>query len=301
MKRLYGLIAATYSPMDEQGNILFDSIEPMVEHLLEGSISGLYVCGSTGEGMSMTGKERKQLAEAYIAAADNRVPVIVQVGHNSLREAADLAEHAATSGAAAVSATCPSYFPLSDQDLLIKSISEIAKACSETPFYYYHIPAFTGSTIQPATMLTAAQNCIPNLAGIKYTDTRLFEFQECLQVCGQAFDAVWGCDEMLLGALASGAKAAIGSTYNVAPKLYIDIMNAVGAGKLEQAQALQLKSVELVRTLNRFPFHSAVKSVLSMRGIHCGSCRLPQGNLTNADVLALRKALEQIGFFDWSR
>ena len=82
--------------------------------LLGNNISGLYVCGSTGEGMSLSTSDRKAIAEASVEAAAGRVPVIVQVGHNSLAEARHLAEHAAEIGADMISATCPSYFKASD-------------------------------------------------------------------------------------------------------------------------------------------------------------------------------------------
>ena len=94
IKRLDGLVAATYTPLDDDGAVNATVVGPMVEHLLQSGINGLYVCGSTGEGMSLSSDERKIVAEAYVQAADGRVPVIVQVGHNSLAEARQLAEHA---------------------------------------------------------------------------------------------------------------------------------------------------------------------------------------------------------------
>ena len=80
--RLSGLIAATYTPMLPDGGIWLDQIGPMVEHLASSQVDGLYVCGSTGEGISLTGDERKAVAAAYVSAAHQaQVPVVVQVGH----------------------------------------------------------------------------------------------------------------------------------------------------------------------------------------------------------------------------
>ena len=91
MKRLNGLVAATYTPLDATGELNPAMIGPLVDHLIGQGIGGLYVCGSTGEGMSLSTSERQAITEAYVAAAAQRVPVIVQVGHNSLAEAATLA------------------------------------------------------------------------------------------------------------------------------------------------------------------------------------------------------------------
>jgi N-acetylneuraminate lyase len=123
---LKGLIAATYTPMDEDGRLRLAEVPPMVNRLIDDGIEGLYVCGSTGEGMSLTGAERRLVAEAFVQAAGRRVPVVVQVGHNSVAEAAELAAHAQQIGADAVSATAPSYFKIGTVELLAECMAEIA-------------------------------------------------------------------------------------------------------------------------------------------------------------------------------
>ena len=85
--RLTGLVAATFTPMQSDQAIDLDAIHVLTERLLAEGVGGLFVCGSTGEGVSMTTDERKQVAEAFISAARGRVPVIVHVGHNSLHDA----------------------------------------------------------------------------------------------------------------------------------------------------------------------------------------------------------------------
>jgi N-acetylneuraminate lyase len=300
-QRLDGLVAATYTPLDDDGTVNASVVGPIVEHLLGSGINGLYVCGSTGEGMSLSSDERKAVAEAYVQAADGRVPVIVQVGHNSLAEARHLAEHAQELGADVLSATCPSYFKVGDVDGLVDCMAEVASGAQDLPFYYYHIPALTGSALDVVEFLKRAGDRIPNLAGLKYTDTKLHEFQECLELDDGRFDVVWGCDEMLLGALATGARGAIGSTYNIAAPLYRRIITAFADGNLNDARRLQSLSVNMIRTLNHFPFHPAMKAVLGMQGFNVGGCRLPQGSLSGEEVTTLRAELDAIGFFGWSQ
>ena len=101
--RLEGLIAATFTPIDGSGSVNLGAVAPMVDQLIAEGVTGLYVCGSTGEGLSLTGAERREVAAAFIEAADGRVPVVVQVGHNSLAEAAQLADHARQAGADVIS------------------------------------------------------------------------------------------------------------------------------------------------------------------------------------------------------
>ncbi|MEM9365770.1 MAG: dihydrodipicolinate synthase family protein [Planctomycetota bacterium] len=298
--KLSGLVAATYTPLTEEGCVNTAVIPALTDHLIGEGIQGLYVCGTTGEGMSLSTEERKTVAEAYVDACGGRAPVIVQVGHNSLAEAKRLAEHAGEIGADLISATCPSYFKLDDVVAIVECMAEVAGGCPDIPFYYYHIPALTGSSIDLVTFLQLASERISNLAGLKYTDTKLYEFQECLELDGGRFDVVWGCDEMLLGALATGANAAIGSTYNVAAPLYTKLISAFLAADLSEARRLQSLSVKMIRMLNQFPFHAAMKAVLGIKGFDLGRCRLPQGGLTLDQTQTLQSELQTMGFFQWA-
>ena len=158
---LTGLIAATYTPMDEGGRPNPAPIGPMVDRLLDEGVAGLYVCGSTGEGMSLTGTERRVVTESFVAAAAGRVPVIAQVGHNSLREAAELAAHAAGIGADVISATAPSYFKINTVEILVDCMAEIAAAAPALPFYYYHIPVLTGASLDMVDLFAPSGRANP--------------------------------------------------------------------------------------------------------------------------------------------
>lgn len=297
--KLTGLIAAVVTPFTPDGAVDLAGIPLLTEFLIHNRIDGFYVCGSTGEGMSLTTSERKSVLEAYVRAVDGRIPVIAQVGHNSLVEAQLLAAHAAESGADIVSATCPSYFKVNDTRGLTECMSAIASAAPTKPFYYYHIPALTGSQVDVIDFLRNGRDPIPNLAGLKYTDTRLFEFHECVELGDGAFDVVWGCDEMLLGALATGAQAAIGSTYNVAAPLYRRIISAFQSGDLESARSQQLLAVHLVREMVRYPFHGALREILAMCGQETGGCRPPLSSLAPDQVPLFREAILSLGLQEW--
>jgi N-acetylneuraminate lyase len=299
--RLRGLIPATYTPFAADGAIDLDLIPAVVHRLLADGVDGLYVCGSSGEGPSLAVAERKEVAEAYHAAAAGRVPVVVQVGHDSLAEACQLAAHAAKMGAAATSAVCPSYFHVGDVRTVVACCAEIAAAAPRIPFYYYHIPTLTGVAVDMVAVLERAADTIPNFAGAKFTASAVHDYQACVALADGRFDVLYGSDEMLLPALAVGAKGAVGSTYNIAAPLYRRIIEAFDAGRLPEARAEQLRAIRMIRILAKHPFHPAVKAVMAMLGTPCGGCRLPLESLDSAATASLRRELEAIGFFDWSR
>lgn len=293
---LSGLIAASYTPMSPDGGLNLGLVHPLVDHLLASGVDGLYVCGSTGEGMSLSSDERRAVAQAYVEAAGGRAPVVIQVGHNSVTEARQLAEHAQQIGADAISATCPSYFKIDKTRTLVHCMQEIAAGAPELPFYYYHIPAFTGSSIPMADFLQQAAESIANLRGLKYTAPLLHEFQECLCLDEQRFDVLWGTDEMLLGAWATGARGAIGSTYNIMAPLYRQLIDAFEAQDLSTARQRQAQAWRIIKTIARYPFHSAMKAVLAFQGFPVGPCRTPQQPLTDEQASSLRRDLEAVAF-----
>ena len=88
---LRGLVAATFTPFRADGTINLPRIKPVIDAVIAQGATGLYVCGSTGEGPLLSTAERMLVAEATVKAAAGRVPVVIQVGHNSIVEARGLA------------------------------------------------------------------------------------------------------------------------------------------------------------------------------------------------------------------
>ncbi len=296
-----GLIAATFTPMREDGRLDLDKIPEVVERLLAEGVEGLFVCGGTGEGVSLTTAERKKTAAAFVKAAAGRIPVIVHVGHNSLITAQQLAEHAASVGAAAIAAMSPNYFKPATVDTLIDCLQVITDGAPHLPFVYYHFPAKSGLSLDLVTLLKRAASRLPSFSGVKFTDTRIFDLQAALEVENNRFRFFFGADEMLLAGLSVGAHGAIGSTYNFAAPLYQRLIAAQREGDLSTARTCQTLSVKMVRAFLPYGSIEGQKAIMSLVGLDCGPCRLPNRQLSSTVIDQLRLDLEVIGFFDWAR
>ncbi len=272
----------------------------MVEFLQKGGIRAIYVVGSTGEGVSLTCRERLQTAEAFVQAARGKLPVIVQVGHTSLFEARELAAHAQEIGAQAVSAVPPFYWKPTSAANLADCMALIAGGAPKLPFYYYHIPAITSVGLDLVEFIRIARQRIPTFAGIKYTAPTVHEYMACIEEAGDDLDILWGVDEMLLCGLAVGAKAAIGSTYNYAAPVYTQIIDAFQRGDLEAARMWQGRSVEFIRRVLSLGNLASQKAVMKLLGQDCGPTRLPLTPLTAEQIKKLDASLREIGYFDWA-
>ncbi len=180
-------------------------------------------------------------------------------------------------------------------------MAEIASAAPALPFYYYDIPVFTGVTLPSSQFLEKGVQRIPNLAGLKFTNNNMMEYQLCLRAAGGALDVAFGYDEMLLAALAMGARGAVGSTYNFAAPVYHRLIAAFQRGDFDAARQEQFRSVQLIQVAVRYGFMGATKAIMKMIGVDVGPARLPNGNPTAEQVGQLRGDLDKLGFFDWIR
>jgi N-acetylneuraminate lyase len=299
MKKIKGLIAAAFSPMNPDGSISTGIIPRITDYLIDHSIDGLYVCGSTGEGPLLSVEERKQIARGYIDAAGGRIPVIVHVGHDSLPEAQVLARHAASAGADAIAAVGPCYFKASSTRQLIAYLAKIAEVVPHLPFYYYHIPHLSGNNLDMIEFLQESAELIPSLKGIKYSALTVYEFQSCKELFEGRYDVFFGCDEMLTSGLSAGADSAIGSTYNLAGRLYRRIMESFAQGDIETARKLQYLSVQMVRLCYTYRGLPAFKAVMKLLGLDCGPVRLPLQTLTNEEFKNLTDEIKTLGIWEW--
>ncbi len=300
MKKLSGLIAATFTPMHADGSLNLDLVPRIVDRLVAHKIGGLYVCGSTGEGPLLTTEERKLVAEVHVKAAAGRIPVVVQVGHASNYEARGLAEHAAAIGADALSALPPTYFKPDSLDMLLACLKEVTAGAPDLPFYYYHIPTLTDVAFNTGDFIRAAPAVIPSFAGLKFSSHFLQEFQASIDQVQGKYQLFFGVDDMCISGYAVGSDGAVGSTYNFMAPIYQKAIAAFDAGDNKEAFALQVEAGRIVALMLSHQKMAGVKATMKFIGLDCGPSRLPLKSLDDAGYNALVAELDEIGFDKWA-
>jgi len=301
INHLKGLIAAPFTPTSKNGDIDVSKIPDYFDFLLANQISGAFICGSTGEGTSLTTEEKMEVAEAWASASKNypNFKVMTLVGGNCIKDAIELAKHAESIGLYAVAFTSPSYFKPSNTETLAEICQEIASEIPNTPFYYYHIPVLTGVNFSMFELLQQIHGRINNFAGIKFTHEDFMDFSRCLAFENEKYDILWGRDECWLSALAVGAKGAVGSTFNYAAPLYHQITEAFANGQIKKAQQLQLTSIQMISLLSKYGGISVGKSYMKLLGIDLGMFRLPVKNLNSQQYQEFVSSATSIGFFNF--
>ena len=289
-----GIWPALVTPFTDDGSALAPArVEPLVKHLIDAGSNGFFVCGGTGEGSAMSVPERKAMTEATIAAVAGAVPLIFQVGATSTANAVELAQHAADAGADAVASVAPVDQP-NDLEAAVTHYAAIG-AATDLPFYVYWL-AHTADKNVTAEQFLEAMEAVPNFSGLKFTDSNFYFFQRLVQLGGDRLNLISGPDEICLGGMVAGSDAAIGSTYNIMPKLFVEMRQHFEASDIQPAMALQARANEVISTLFHFDLLAAVKEMLTMRGLPVGPARPPHIPFDDAGRVALCQALDDLGF-----
>ena len=296
--KLEGLIAAPFTPMNEDGSINLEIIESYYLALKSNGVKGAFICGSTGEGVSMTFEEKKAVYKAWAKCTrgNDDFKVMAFLGGICIQDCIELAKYAEEVGLYAVSFTSPFYFKPASVEILAKACIEVAAAVPNMPFYYYHIPVLTGVGYSMFSLLQEIDGKIENFAGVKYTHEDFMDFQSCMNFNNSKYDMLWGRDENMLSALVLGTKGAVGSTFNYAAPLYHKLISSFEKNDLKTAANLQQKSIDMIRLLGKYGGISVGKSYMKLTGIDCGEFRSPVKNMSQSDYEKFKEDVNSLNF-----
>ena len=205
MELIHGLTAATYTPTHDDGLLNTDILEDYAEHLAKADVKGIFICGTTGESLSFTMKERIDLMEAWCPVAmDHGLKVIFHVGSACQIEAIEMSKAAMSAGADIIAAMAPPCITPESVGDLVEFMKPIAKACGETPFLFYDNPSRSHVDFSPNLVLGEMMASIDNFAGVKLTRCDLESLEQAIDTCGDEAQVFFACDQMLLFGLQLG-------------------------------------------------------------------------------------------------
>jgi N-acetylneuraminate lyase len=267
-----GVTVAMNSCYDGNGAINPDAVRQLTRFLIDKGVRGLYVGGSTGEGVLQTVEERKIVLEAVVAEARGEATLIAHVGAITTDESVELAVHAGEAGVDAISSIAPFYFSYSEEAVK-RHWLEMMDAV-ELPFIIYNFPGTTG--FQVTGKLLKELLAHERLLGMKTTSLSVFELQQFKAVGGDSFLVFNGPDHQYLAGRVMGACGGIGGTYNVMPELFLKIEREYTSGNIAEAQKWQFAVNEIIADFHRFGGSlGAIKEIIRLRGIDCGKPRRP--------------------------
>ena len=295
IKKLQGLVAAAHTPFNADGSVNLKLIAKQTETLIKQKVTGVYVSGTTGEGICCSLDERKAVFDEWVKAAKGKLFLIAHIGALAMPDVQELGAYAVKCGMDATSIVPPNFFKPGSVAALVAYLKEALKTSEKLPFYYYHT-SMSGVNFDMQKFLEEADGKIKNLAGIKFNYPDLSMDQRCLRACGGKYDITWGIDEWFAGAVALGAQSAIGSTYNYSAGIYYKIWDAVKKGDLKAAEKGMKKVCDIVDILVQYGGVAGGKAMMKVWDLDMGGVRLPNVSLSDAAKADCVKRLRKIGY-----
>ena len=207
-----GVWPAMLTPLDEESQPSHAAIEQLVELFVSQGVPGLYILGSTGQWPLLSLQHRREVAERVVQNAAGRLSVMVHVGAMATDDAVDLARHAESMGADAISAVGPVYYTFSADDVFMH-YERIGNA-SVLPLFVYHLSHVNQVSIPPVEYARRVLD-LPNVGGMKFTDHDLYTLGQIHKTAGERLQLFSGADPLLCQAALSGAVGAIGTFFNI--------------------------------------------------------------------------------------
>ena len=295
MEKLFtGIHSAIFSVYDENMDVKKDTVAKMVDYQLGAGIKGFYVGGNTGECTVLPAKTRKQMLETVVEANDGRGKIMAHIGAGHFDEVMDLLEHANQQKVDAIASLPPSLSSYYGHKETIEYYKVLAKN-SKYPVYAYVTPV----TMQHSELYSFAKelSAIDNIAGLKITIPDYYRFARVNQIDGGRLNNLNGPDEMMLSSLAIGADGAIGTTYNLVPKVAVKIYDSFQKGDLKTALTYQNKLNEFI-TVMLGGNMAYWKAGLTLLGFDMGYTVFPATPVNEDDLKTLKEKLTAIKFFD---
>ena len=273
--RFTGVIPPVVTPFTAAGEVDFDSLDKVVEHLIAGGVNGLFALGSSGEVAYLTDAQRDAVIERVVKAAAGRVPVLAGAIDTTAHRVIDQARRAAALGAEAIGATCP-FYALNDAEEIKAHFRAIAAAI-DVPVFAYDVPVrLGGAKLGCELLVELGKEGV--LVGVKDSSGDDVSFRwlcRANEAAGHPLQLLTGHEVVVDGAYMSGADGSVPGLANVDPEGYV-----------RQWQAYERRDWEAVRTeQDRLADLMRIVQVKGVQGFGAG-------------VGAFKAALHLLGVFD---
>ena len=296
MERMKGIVIPLVTPFTDDDKIDEESLKRLVDHCIEGGMTSLYPCGTTGEMMYMSVAERKQVAEVVVKHAAGRIPVYVHVGAWNQADTIELAKHAVEIGAQGIGVVTPSFYTISDRGLVDYYVAVASSVPEDFPVYMYGIKQNAINDLNKNVCQQVADKC-KNVLGAKYSFPDMTRLQELMTVNNGDFDVLVGPDHLFEAVCAVGGKGVVSGNAMIIREHYAAVWDAIQKKDYDLATKLQRRTNVLNATMCAINNIAAYKVILKEEGVLATTnMRRPMENLTPEQEADLIKKMKELDY-----
>ncbi|MGK2229946.1 MAG: 4-hydroxy-tetrahydrodipicolinate synthase [Methanobacteriota archaeon] len=267
-----GVYPAIVTPFGTDGEVDYDGLGNVIDHVEEAGVDGVVPCGSTGESATLTHEEHKKVVEYVVEEAGADTRVVAGTGSNSTHEALELTKHAREAGADGALLISP-YYNIPNDSGLVEHYETVADEV-DLPVLVYNVPGRTGQNVPDDVIVELARH--PNIVGVKEASGDINKISRlCARTRDEDFEVVSGDDSMTLPLLSVGGTGVISVTANLFPRRMCELVGAARDGDYETARSLHAELLPVFDAMfvesNPVPVKIAVEEL----GLCSSEPRLP--------------------------
>lgn len=295
---LSGIIPPLITPLKDRDTLDREGLDRLIEHLINGGVSGLFVLGTTGEGPSLSYRLRRELIERACQLTKGRVPVLVGITDTSFTESVNLARYSAEVGATHVVLAPPYYFPAAPPEML-EYVQDLVTEMP-LPLFLYNMPGLTKVSFEIDLVRRTLD--MPGVCGVKDSSCDMIYFHRLIEVAKQRADwsVLVGPEELTAEAVLLGGHGGINGGANLHPKLYVQMYQAAAAQDLQRTRELHAEVMRLAGSIYTVGRHKSaiikgIKCALSILGICEDHMAEPFHRFREAERAIIRERLVNLG------
>ncbi|MDC1195191.1 4-hydroxy-tetrahydrodipicolinate synthase [Flavobacteriaceae bacterium] len=279
MNTLIGTGVALITPFKPDLSIDYQALAAIVEYNISNGVNYLVISGTTGESVTITAAEKKEIAETVINTNKGRVPLVIGIGGNNT--AAVVAELQSTdlSPYAAILSVAP-YYSKPTQEGFYQHFKAVAEA-SSIPVILYNVPGRTAKNVEASTVLRLA-NDFKSIVAVKEAGNNMEQYLELIKHKPKDFLVISGDDDLVLGVTLAGGSGVISVIGQAFPKEFSQMIQLGLDGNVEDSRKMEARLMPVINLIFEENNPAGIKAVFKCLGYCQDSVRLPLVPATEA-------------------
>lgn len=289
MGRFGEIVTAMVTPFDERGEIYLPSAQKLAQYLYENGTDSIVVSGTTGEGPTLSKKEKLFLFEAVKNVSDEKM-VIANIGSNNTKESIELAQKVEKHGLSDALLVVNPYYNKPNQEGLYQHFKAIAESV-DLPIMLYNIPGRTSVNLQADTCIRLAE--IPNIVAVKESSGDLSQMAHIIEQTSDDFEVYSGDDNLTLPLMAIGGSGVVSVASHLVGKQIKEMMTAYNSGDTIRAGNIHRQLLPFMEGIFLSTNPVPIKWMLNKIGMEVGGVRLPLVGLNEMEEKRANELLNQ--------
>ena len=267
-----GTGVAIVTPFNADLTVDYIALEKIVEFNITNGTDYIVISGTTGESVTITKQEKKDIVEAIITFNKGRLPLVLGIGGNNTMSVIEEIKATDLSAFAGILSVTP-YYSKPTQEGMYQHFKAIAEVCP-VDIILYNVPGRTAKNMSPETTLRLA-NDFKNVVAVKEAGNNMAQYLELIRDKPEGFSVISGDDDLALGVVLAGGAGVISVIGQALPKAFSTMINLGLEGKAKEAYALHFKMMDIVSLIFSENNPAGIKAVLNNLGLCNKTVRLP--------------------------